>query len=348
MPGVATVAVAVVLAAGTPGASSTPESPYLAGPQIRISRGPAAVLTIHSAVDYGRQSASVIAPELSITTPDGRRAGFDRSTGGEWNELPGSAYVREASSEDSEDPSDTGGPRNLGIPSARDGTYLLEVTGTTTGEYLLDIVAEHLSHGARSATTRKIQDVAMEAGEVHRYHVQLGRESDGAVRLVVTREGGGGARAPLRGPAQDALFFSVGADCGGGTPVSIRVTLPDGRSATDGPAFGPPTGTLPDDQILDSGDERHDRHLHVSRPRDGEYVVEIAVTGSPTPYFLHANFVGDGMDVDSWPWDSPECSKRVIAPGTVHRWTFRLRREAAAPLRVGGPHTVTTPSRPTP
>ncbi len=339
MPDVAMVVIAVMLAA-TPAA----------GPRLTIGSavdsGPR--LTIRSAVDYGRQSASVIAPELSITTPDERRAGFDRSTGGEWNELPGSAYVREASSEESEDPSDTGGPRDLRIASARDGTYLVEVTATTTGQYLLDIIAEHVSHGARSSTTRKIRDVAMAPGEVHRYRVRLEREDDGAVRLAVTRDGGDGARAPQRGPDLNALFFSVGAACNGGESLSVRVTLPDGRSATVGSASGRPSGMLPDVHVYDSGDERRDRHLQVSRPRDGEYVVEITATGGPTPYFLHANFVGDGVDVDSWPWDAPECSKRVIAPGTVHRWIVRLRRDAAAPLRVGVAPAVTQPFRPRP
>ncbi len=155
-------------------------------------------LEIMSAADYGREDSSVVAPELFITSPDRRTSGFDKASGTTRKALPDSGYFADTSSEDSEDSSDTGGPRTLWLSPPDEATYALEVIGTTTGHYGLIVTAHVASgEGSRTEAKRSLWDVPMLAGAVHHYRVEYARERDETVRLRVVA-----MDAPVPRPAQ--------------------------------------------------------------------------------------------------------------------------------------------------
>lgn len=101
--------------------------------------------------------------ELLITDPQGRRAGLDPISGTAYDEIPGAVYLHTAVS----DIAGEGPPlasKVLSLPEAAAGEYSLQVTGTGTGYYTLDLT----TYGAERST-RNMQDIPIAPGVVHTY-----------------------------------------------------------------------------------------------------------------------------------------------------------------------------------
>lgn len=301
-------------------------------------------LEIMSAVDYGREDSSVVAPELFITSPDGRTSGFDKAPGTAREALPDSGYFADTSSEDSEDASDTGGPRTLWLRPPDEATYALEVIGTTTGHYGL-VVTAYVASGAgpRAEARRSLSDVPMLAGAVHHYRVEYARERDETVRLrIVAMDAPAPQPAQPSGAADDmgrpAFTVETGPSCGGRPLMPARLTTPGGRSVeADLESRGPSVGLSPLRAEEYSDGDHSFRLLTASDPSDGEYVVEIFSAATPTPYWLQVSFESPGTHYELSPGVA-DCSRMIVAPGAVHRWVFRIAQHSSTPLRmVRGP-----------
>lgn len=80
--------------------------------------------------------------ELVLTDPQGRRTGYDPTTGVAYAEIPGAVYVSDTIA-----PADDTGiqtamdEKYVFVPSPIDGEYTVQVIGTASGEYLVEHVA---------------------------------------------------------------------------------------------------------------------------------------------------------------------------------------------------------------
>ncbi|HET9225336.1 MAG TPA: hypothetical protein VFR31_01600 [Thermoanaerobaculia bacterium] len=101
--------------------------------------------------------------ELLITDPQGRRAGLDPVAGIAYEEIPGAVYQHTAVSDIAGEGPDVAS-KVLSVPQAEAGEYSLQVTGTGTGYYTLDLT----TYGAQRSTSA-LRDLPIAPGVVHTY-----------------------------------------------------------------------------------------------------------------------------------------------------------------------------------
>jgi hypothetical protein len=126
---------------------------------------PAVVINIYSPAD------------VLVTDPNGRRSGIDPATGQVFDEIPGSSYSDEGGIEDDENPGfHTDFYRSLHLSAPVDGNYQINVTGTGSGPYDLEVVARDSSD---SYTLQQLLGVTR-PGTVDQYSLAFSRtQSDG-------------------------------------------------------------------------------------------------------------------------------------------------------------------------
>ena len=153
--------------------------------------------------------------ELVITDPLGRRTGYDPIADQNYNEIPVSAYEL-ISLEDAE--SGVDGPVTIDLdvrrPSA--GDYSLNVTGTDTGTYTLEINAYDPDLTPSQAL---FTDVPITPGAVHAYSFEYTKEIGGTIDPSGGFDGGG------QRPRDVNKFLTYGA------PTESRVDLPAGTTS---------------------------------------------------------------------------------------------------------------------
>lgn len=103
--------------------------------------------------------------ELLLTDPQGRRVGYDPRTGTKYNEIP-EAFYEPIGLEDAE----TGEPgpytKELEIPRPLAGDYQLDVIGTDTGTYTLEINA---TDPELNPSIEEVENISITPNEVHIY-----------------------------------------------------------------------------------------------------------------------------------------------------------------------------------
>lgn len=125
----------------------------------RIMRGPEYTYILPSGIAVHFHSPG----ELLITDPQGRRAGLDPVAGIAYSEIPGAVYQHTAVSDISGQGPELAS-KVLSLPEAMAGEYSLQVTGTGTGYYTLDLT----TYGAERSTGG-VQDLPIAPGAVHTY-----------------------------------------------------------------------------------------------------------------------------------------------------------------------------------
>jgi len=167
---------------------------------------------------------------LLITDSEGRRAGFDPSTGQVILDIPGSAYSGPGSE-----------PQFVAVPNAIDGGYTVQANGTAEGGYHLDILSADTQGALR---TVHLAD-STSAGEVHNYVVHHSTADavqttiDGIPRISISdvsrRETDAGATP---------LDFAVSLSAAPSQPVTLDCVTGDGTALLSDDDYQSATGSL--------------------------------------------------------------------------------------------------------
>jgi hypothetical protein len=121
-----------------------------------------------------------IASELLVTDPQGRKTGRDPLSKLEHRKIPHSSYLNEGSQ---------GRALVLHIRQPMDGSYLIEVSGTSAGNYSLDVRARDWQGGA--AARPELRNVATDRDTVHRYRLEYRASLQSSFRIAGAFDGGG-------------------------------------------------------------------------------------------------------------------------------------------------------------
>ncbi len=104
--------------------------------------------------------------ELLVLDPAGRRVGFDSTGGTNIFELADAGYAQDGAVADAEGLAsplgDNSGIKTIFIPSPIGGTYQVLITGTTNGNYTLDVQTTWASGGGQSVTSSGATDVGIQ------------------------------------------------------------------------------------------------------------------------------------------------------------------------------------------
>jgi hypothetical protein len=125
--------------------------------------------------------------EFILTDSFGRRTGIDPRTQEVFKEIPGSSYTTIRLDDD-----ETGeiGPETIELdvrqPSA--GEYLLQVIGTGTGKYTLEL---HADDPAGETSVAEALNIPILAGVVHKYMIDYGKTVGTSIDLAGGFNGGG-------------------------------------------------------------------------------------------------------------------------------------------------------------
>ncbi len=128
--------------------------------------------------------------ELVLIDSQGRKTGFDPSTGTNYAQIPGATYGGESISDDN--PLDTEDfsidTKSLYWPTLSPDTYTLEVIGTQTGYYDLDL---HYSDPQFNQANSSFQDLPIASGQVESFTFSLPMATGGGFAISGGFAGGG-------------------------------------------------------------------------------------------------------------------------------------------------------------
>jgi len=182
--------------------------------RIRAFSGPEYTVTDNSGITIRFHSPG----ELVLTNPQGKRVGFDPINGTHYDEIPQAGYSEQGLVDDypsSEADTDPTLYHEIAIRQPVDGDYNLQVIGTGTGTYTLDLLAM----GSNFADTYKdFRDVTIEPGVVHSYQFSFAKQSGGQTSI----EGGFDGKGQRPRDVNKFLTFA--------SPSQAQTTLPHGTS----------------------------------------------------------------------------------------------------------------------
>lgn len=157
------------------------------GDGTRLYRGPDAQYEFPI---YGIKIALHSPAELIVTAPDGSKTGFDPISDATYNQIPFGNYLAEGY-----DDVQTGEiePHKVKFVSISggpaDGEYTVEVVGTATGTYSMDV--ERIGNDGRSMDRVSNIDIPTQYGERHTYAVQYSATSLQSPSVQGGYDGGG-------------------------------------------------------------------------------------------------------------------------------------------------------------
>lgn len=155
--------------------------------------------------------------ELLVTDPQGRVTGYDPTTGQSYSEIPGSSYgiisIGDAESGEPGPPT-----HDLDIRQPVPGEYLVDVVGTGTGTYVLEINAYDPELNPSRAV---FADIPITAGAIHSYSFNYTKIVGDEIEPSGAFDGGG------QRPRDVNKFLSFG------SPGETRVHLPAGTTSYD-------------------------------------------------------------------------------------------------------------------
>jgi hypothetical protein len=177
----------------------------LSSAQTRIFSGPDTALAPKPGMFIALGSPA----ELLITDPTGKRLGFDPTTKIGYSEIPNSVYSREANGDDSTGVPDPDPVKVLDLMSIIQGDYTLQLTGTGTGTYNLDIRAYDQNDNPSPTSFLKMP---IYNGQIITYKIPF--DPTGTTPLVVNGGFDGGGQRP-----KDVNKFLTYASPNGGKTV---------------------------------------------------------------------------------------------------------------------------------
>lgn len=147
------------------------------------------------------------ASELVLVDPQGRRTGIDPTDGANYREIPRSSYLQEGA-----------GQRTmvLDIRQPIDGTYELQVIGSSTGSYTLDV--RGWDRNGDVTNRPHFRPIPTDQSTVHRYRLDYS-PFPGAAPSV-----SGGFKGEGRKPDNTNAFLSYA------NPASAEIRLPPGQT----------------------------------------------------------------------------------------------------------------------
>lgn len=125
--------------------------------------------------------------ELLVTDPQGRRLGVDPSLGQRYQEIP-SSYYQDISLADLETGEAGEITKELTFGTPLDGEYVLDVIGTGSGTYAVEIDAVD---EAMNDSLRVVEDIPVTMGERHRYRFTFSGAAGAPLELQADFSGGG-------------------------------------------------------------------------------------------------------------------------------------------------------------
>lgn len=157
--------------------------------------------------------------EIVLTDPQGRRVGYDPTTGTRYAEVPGGAYTLEGMDFVDDDGSFIPDEKSkfATVSGPVDGQYKVTVVGTGTGTYILSIRTHGEGPDLMSGTS--FRDVPITPGEVHSYTFSYSATSASTGIEVAGGFTGGGQRSDV-----DELLSYV-------APSERQVHLPAGTTS---------------------------------------------------------------------------------------------------------------------
>ncbi len=152
--------------------------------------------------------------ELLLTDPQGKRLGYDPVTGVIYNEIP-DGYYDAYFTEDAE--SGDLGPetKELLAPHPIAGDYQLQINGTGTGTYSLNILAYDPE---LNASIERFKDMPITLGDIHNYAFYFAKTVGSEVEVSGGFDGGG------QRPRDVNTFLSYS------SPTASRTALPAGTT----------------------------------------------------------------------------------------------------------------------
>jgi hypothetical protein len=194
----------------------------LSSAQTRIFSGPDTALTPKPGMFIALGSPA----ELLLTDPSGKRLGFDLATQTSYSEITGGVYSREANGDDSTGIPDPDPVKLIDLLGAVQGDYTLQLTGTGTGTYNLDIRAYDQNDNPSPAS---FLNMPVQMGQVITYTIPF--DPTGTTPLVVRGGFDGGGQRP-----KDVNKFLTYA-----TPTSAKTVLTGGITSYSVVIFYAPT-----------------------------------------------------------------------------------------------------------
>ena len=154
--------------------------------------------------------------EIVVTAPDGKKTGFDPNKNLRFGDIPNSGYQVEALDDDETGQPDNHPEKVLDIGGGMDGEYIVQVIGTGTGTYDLDVMRVNANGNFQDRT--EISGVPIEPGVVHQYSVTYSADSSTPPTFIGGYDGGG------QRPADVNRFLRYS------SPTDARTSLPSGTT----------------------------------------------------------------------------------------------------------------------
>lgn len=153
--------------------------------ELVYSRSSAPALTLAEAKDFSDitvllSGSGVVASELLLTDPQGRRTGLDPLKKVEYRKIPRSSYLDEGTGRQT---------MLLHVRQPMDGSYILQATGTATGSYSLDIRVR--DRGGKITARPEFRNVPTDRDAVHLYLLESKTTPNSAFKVAGGFDGGG-------------------------------------------------------------------------------------------------------------------------------------------------------------
>ncbi len=182
--------------------------------------------------------------EIVVTAPDGKKTGFDPIKNLRYGDIPNSAYEIEAVGDNEIGQPDNHPEKVLDIGGGADGEYVVQIIGTGTGTYDLDVTRVNANGNFQDRT--EITGIPIEPGVVHQYSVTYSAGSSTPPTFIGGYDGGG------QRPADVNRFLRYS------SPSEARTSLPAGTTSarvaiTYGATIDPATFAV----TLNGTDVRH-------------------------------------------------------------------------------------------
>lgn len=182
--------------------------------------------------------------EIVVTAPDGKKTGFDPIKNLIYDDIPNSGYEIEALDDDETGQPDNHPEKVVDIGGGVDGEYIVQITGTGSGTYDLDVMRVNANGNFQDRT--EITGIPIEPGVVHQYSLTYSVGSSTPPTFIGGYDGGG------QRPADVNRFLRYS------SPVEARTSLPAGTtSARVGLSYGATIDPVTFSATLNGTDVRH-------------------------------------------------------------------------------------------